>query len=395
MSKSFRLGVVLLSAAAAVALSNPQTAFGQQIKGGIGSNQSSKNKDKDDDDKDHKDRDKDKRDKKDKKEQGNSNNQGGNQGNNQNAQNNNSNNNNQGNLNNKGGNPPTSNNPPKVNNSNSSEQFKQLLQKKNQNDNDKKDRHDDNDRDQDKRDKDRRDDDNDHRNQGPGGLNKIGIGQPGFPNQNPNLQKVGVPAGNGPGQPINKQFGSWKGDQWQGSHKADNWSKAFGHKKPFSSEWYSEHPRAWKYDNRKSTVWVAATVPGVYTWLNWGSVPQQYQVGYNNGPRFDPSLYGEWYPLGVYSLMTGPDDVGMRVLQLAVDRRGRINGNYFDMITDSDHSVSGVIDRQTQRAEWSLNQNPNVQFRASIMRLLQPYGTITVQVPGGEQRWQFVRLEND
>ena len=91
----------------------------------------------------------------------------------------------------------------------------------------------------------------------------------------------------------------------------------------------------------KSNVWVVATVPGVYSWLGWGNVPQQYQVGYNNGPRFDPSLYGDWYPLGVYSLMTGPDDVGTRVLQLAVDRRGRINGNYFDMITDSDHSVSG------------------------------------------------------
>ena len=388
MSKSFRLSVVLLSTAAVVTLSNPQTSFGQRIKSGIGSNQSSKDKkDKDDDDdKDHKDRDKDK---KDKKEQGGSNNQGGNQ----NGQNNNGNNNNNpGNLNNKGGNPPNLNNPPKVNNPTSSEQFKQLLQKKNQNDNDKdrKDRRDDNDRDGDNRDR----HDNDPGNQGQGGV-KIGIGQPGFPNQNPNLQKVGVPVGNGSGQQMSKQFGSWKGDQWQGSHKADNWSKAFGHKKPFSSEWYNDHPRAWRYDNRKSNVWVAATVPGVYTWLNWGSVPQQYQVGYNNGPRFDASLYGEWYPLGVYSLMTGPDDVGTRVLQLAVDRRGRINGNYFDMITDSDHSVSGVIDRQTQRAEWSLNQNQNVQFRANIMRLLQPYGSITVQMPGGEQRWQFVRLENE
>ena len=76
------------------------------------------------------------------------------------------------------------------------------------------------------------------------------------------------------------------------------------------------------------------------------------------------------------------------------DRRGRINGNYFDMITDSDHSVSGDIRQQSQWAEWSLNQNPNIRFRANVVQLLQPYGNVTVQLPGGDQRWQFVRLEN-
>jgi hypothetical protein len=191
------------------------------------------------------------------------------------------------------------------------------------------------------------------------------------------------------------KFGMWKGDQWQGPRKIDSWSKVFGNnKQPFSSQWYKDHPQAWKYDNNKSNVWVVATVPGVYSWLGWGNVPPQYGVGFNNGPQFDPSRYGDWYPLGVYSLMTGPDDMGTRVVQLAVDRHGHVAGNYYDMITDSDHGVSGEVQRQTQRVEWTLNKNPNVRFRSSIMRLLQPYGSVTVQLPGGQQRWQFVRLEN-
>jgi hypothetical protein len=176
----------------------------------------------------------------------------------------------------------------------------------------------------------------------------------------------------------------------------DNWSRVFGtSKQPFSADWYRDHPRAWRYDNNRPNIWVVATVPGVYSWLGWGNVPPQYMVGYDNStPRFDASQFGNWYPLGLYSLMTGPDDVGTRVLQLAVDRHGRINGNYFDMITDSDHGVSGTIQQQTQRAEWTLDQNPNIRFRANIARLLQPSGNVTVQLPGGEQRWQFVRLEN-
>ena len=35
-----------------------------------------------------------------------------------------------------------------------------------------------------------------------------------------------------------------------------------------------------------------------------------------------------------------------------------------------------------------------VRFRAPVYQLLQPYGNVTVSLPGGDQRWQFVRLEN-
>ena len=72
--------------------------------------------------------------------------------------------------------------------------------------------------------------------------------------------------------------------------------------------------------------------------------------------------------------MAHPDDMGTRIVQLAVDRHGHLAGNYFDMITDAENSVVGEINRQTQRAEWSPNRNPDVRFRASIYRLLQPYG---------------------
>ncbi len=342
MNKTNRMLVVLLSAGLVVTMSNSQTAFGQRIRIGGGSNQN----------------DNDKQDKKEKKDQNsNSGNNNGNSNNNQNNSNGNS---------NKSGNP----------------QLQPFIPGgKNQNDPNKKNKK----------------DGQGQNNPGQSGSKKVFVpGQQGFPNKGSNQPVVIGTNGSGLAQPANKKIGYWKGDHWQGSRKIDNWSQVFGNnKKPFSSEWYNDHPRAWRYNSNKSNVWVVATVPGVYSWLGWGNVPQQYQVGYNNGPRFDPSLYGDWYPLGVYSLMAGPDDVGTRVLQLAVDRRGRINGNYFDMITDSDHSVSGVIQRQTQRAEWSLNQNQNVRFRASIVRLLQPYGSLTVQLPGGEQRWQFVRLENE
>ena len=138
----------------------------------------------------------------------------------------------------------------------------------------------------------------------------------------------------------------------------------------FGPKWYQDHPQAWKYDNNKANVWVTATVPGVYSWLGWGTMPPQYQAYYANAPMFDASPYGEWYPLGVFSLMSNSDDMGTRIVQLAVDRHGHLAGTYFDMITDAEHSIVGEINRQTQRAEWSLRKNRDVTFRAQHLPVI-------------------------
>jgi hypothetical protein len=189
------------------------------------------------------------------------------------------------------------------------------------------------------------------------------------------------------------RFGGWQGNQWQGSRDVENWSQIFGGKRPFSREWYEEHPKAWRHDehdHEHDDVWVTASLPGVYTWLGWGNVPG---VRIGTQPRVDLSRFHNFYPLGVYSLMSGPGDMGTRIVQLSIDRHGHISGNYYDMITDTNSSVSGEVRRDSQRVHWSVNKNRSIRFRASLNRLLQPYGTVVVQMPGGEQDWQFVRLE--
>lgn len=194
-------------------------------------------------------------------------------------------------------------------------------------------------------------------------------------------------------------IGQWNGNKWQGSRDAQKWTQAFGgNQQPFSSQWYKDHPKAWKYDggnNSRSNIWIGGTLPGAYAFLGWGNVPQQYRVYYGNSvSQFDRSHYGQWYPLGVYSLMAGPGDPGTRMVQLAVDQHGHIAGNYYDMITNSNYSLSGDIRQQSQRVSFALNKNQFVRFRVPLYQLLQPYGTLTVQLPGGDQQWQFVRLEN-
>jgi hypothetical protein len=199
-------------------------------------------------------------------------------------------------------------------------------------------------------------------------------------------------------------IGAWNGGKWQGTHDAKKWTQAFGGdgQQPFSSKWYKDHPKAWKYNgnnNNNVNMWVGGSLPGLYTWLGWGNVPQQYQGNWgnhahNHHEHFHQEHYGQWYPLGVYSLMAGPGDPGTRIVQLAVDQHGHLAGNYYDMISNSNYSLTGNIRQQSQRATFYLNKNQFVRFRANIYELLQPYGSLTVSLPGGEQEWQFVRLEN-
>jgi len=344
------MGVMVLAVAVACAMVGPRSAFGQRVR--IGGNSSQGGSDKKDKDKDN---DKDRKKDNDRNDQGNQNNQG------------------------QGG---SSNDAKKSGASQVQDQLKKQSQGFQGN-----------------------------FNQGQGGNRPANL--PGQGNQNfGGNSKVGVP-----GQPFQQNqrnkdfkfddddrdhdyrkmtFGSWRGDKWEGSNKVGNWAQAFGYKKTsiFGDQWYRDHPQAWRYDNNQANIWVTGTVPGVYSWLGWGTMPPQYQAYYGNAPKFDASRFGDWYPLGVFSLMSSPDDMGTRIVQLAVDRRGQLAGTYFDMISDTENRIVGELNRQTQRAEWSLRRNPDVTFRASVYRLLQPSGYVTVRLPGGDQRWQFVRLEN-
>jgi len=359
MSKTSRLGVALLSVATFFAYADLQNAQAQRFKSK--SNQSNGNDDKKErDDDDHDDDDEHR------------------EGDNDSASNGNSNNNSGSNK--QGGKRPSNSNQDGV------QQIQQFLQR---------------DRNQ------RGDQNNNPAGQEPGGqspFRRPGQGNSQFPNQDQfrnsdqfRNDEFRRRDDHDHDHDDHKSFnlGVWQGNKWQGSKKIDHWMQAYGgvSGKPFSSQWYNDHPKAWKFDKGDNNVWVTGTVPGVYKWLNWGNAPPQYSVGPGNA-NYDLSRFGQWYPLGVFSLMTGPDDEGTRIVQLAVDRHGHISGNYYDMISDSNYSISGDVRQASQRVTFALNKNKYLTFRTRVYELLQPYGSITVQLPGGDQRWQFVRLEN-
>lgn len=178
----------------------------------------------------------------------------------------------------------------------------------------------------------------------------------------------------------------------------------FGGPEPFSNNWYKDHPKAWHYDHHGHDDWKLVTAAGLVGFLGWEAYhsrplviyqPVPYDVLFVSRPGviIDPSR-GEWMPLGQYTLMLGPDDDSTRMLDLAVDRFGHIRGSYYDMVSGVAHNVAGIVDPRSQYAQWSLESNRQLTFYTPMGEMMQPQGSVYVQLPSGErQQWQLVRME--
>jgi hypothetical protein len=225
-------------------------------------------------------------------------------------------------------------------------------------------------------------------------------------NQGQNFQKQQFP--NGQKQNIQLQGVQNKPDWIQKSHNdhkdVKNFVVKFGGPQPFSNNWYKDHPKAWHYHHDHDDTWKVITAAGVVGFLGWeayhyrGPVvyqPVPYDVLFVSRPGviIDPSR-GEWMPLGQYTLMLGPGDDSTRMLDLAVDRFGHIRGSYYDMVSGVAHNVAGIVDPRSQYAQWSLESNRGLTFYTPMGEMLQPQGSVYVQLPSGErQQWQLVRME--
>jgi hypothetical protein len=80
-------------------------------------------------------------------------------------------------------------------------------------------------------------------------------------------------------------------------------------------------------------------------------------------------------------------------IQLAVDKQGIIRGNFTDTKTDQTLPVQGSIDKQTQRAAWTVGDNSQTVMEAGINDLTQSEAPALIHKNGKTDHWLLVRLE--
>lgn len=187
---------------------------------------------------------------------------------------------------------------------------------------------------------------------------------------------------------------------------------------PFTPAWYTQHPNAWQATHPHADVLVAATWTAMATWVGVVAPPVAYgysDVVYTESgeeivteesaaqaqqaaalaasvPYTDDA--SEWLPVGVFAVLREGQTDSNAVVQLAVSQQGSIKGSYYDLLTDSGHTLQGSIDKQTQLVAFSIGANQGAVWETSLNSLTAQQAPLTVYFANGRsQKWALVRME--
>ena len=125
--------------------------------------------------------------------------------------------------------------------------------------------------------------------------------------------------------------------------------------------------------------------------------PQQYAAQAseiaNTGAAAPQASDGKWMPLGVFALVEGDATNSDDVFQLAVSPEGVIRGNYHNVASDQMEALAGSVDKQTQRAAWTIGGDKTPVYEAGIANLTRDVTPILIHLGDGQSRQMtLVRL---
>ncbi len=131
-----------------------------------------------------------------------------------------------------------------------------------------------------------------------------------------------------------------------------------------------------------------------------GAVPPAVPESFGNvtpatAAKLDKSAKkSEWKPLGVFSLVQGTQTNSTTMFQLAINAKGDIAGNYYDMLTDQDQQVHGHLDKKTQRVAFTVGKNQNVVYDCGLGNLMSEQAPILVHFDKSRtEQFLLVRLK--
>jgi len=160
---------------------------------------------------------------------------------------------------------------------------------------------------------------------------------------------------------------------------------------PFTPAWYANHPRAWRYTHPNADVWAVATL-GIAT--GWLGVGRAGGTVYTSETAATDET-GDYLPLGVFALAPKSEKDASALVELALDQQGNLRGNYYDVLSGADQTVSGAVDKATQRATFAVTPGGKVSFETTLANLTQPTGWVTLRFANGTTRqWTLARFDD-
>lgn len=194
----------------------------------------------------------------------------------------------------------------------------------------------------------------------------------------------------------------------------------------FNNNWWDHNHIHYPY-YPNFNYWSFAAWPALTGWVDYGwSQPVYYNYGDNVYYQDDQVYYGDqpvasaeeyaqqaaaivanvpatepaaddWMPLGVFAITSDgkPADAEPTMyLQLAVSKQGLINGTLQNTATDSVQPIEGMVDKETQRAAWTVKDKTTPIMETGLGNLTQDTTPALVHFGDGTtQQWLLVRLD--
>jgi hypothetical protein len=201
---------------------------------------------------------------------------------------------------------------------------------------------------------------------------------------------------------------------------------SFGHYDCFLGGWWARYPGAWRAAawGTAAAVWGAATWNNCYGFCGYPAEPVYYDYGTNvvyegdtvyvngtsigtqeqyaeqavtiadTGRQAEASKEEEWLPLGVFAMVQGERTDSNDLFQLAVNKAGTIRGNFHNVLGDTTLPVYGSVDRNTQRAVWTVGDRKEPVYEAGFANLTKSETTMLVHFGKDRtQQWTLVRID--
>lgn len=101
----------------------------------------------------------------------------------------------------------------------------------------------------------------------------------------------------------------------------------------------------------------------------------------------------KWQALGVFALAEpGQKDSNM-LLQLAINQKGIVRGNYTNQLTNENSQIYGALDKKTQRISWTIGTNNSTVFDTSLSDLVNDNSQVLVHYgPSNTRTMALIRL---
>jgi hypothetical protein len=201
-------------------------------------------------------------------------------------------------------------------------------------------------------------------------------------------------------------------------------SNSFNHPNMYNQQWYGNHPGAWSNAGwAAGALWIPSTWGAIASHCGYGSItPISYNYGVNVTPEGGNVLVdgqnvgtteefsqqaadlaeagseadtsaSEWAPLGVFAMVRNERQHPQLIVQMAIDQQGILRGNFTDEAKDQTLPIHGAVDKQTQRAAWTVGGNKQTVMEAGLMDLTESEAPALIHKNGKTDHWILVRLE--